>query len=94
MTTTTDRFEGSGSLQPEGGDASWPVEFSFVVRRTMVTRPGLPPAQGSATGRGTVSASDGTNLPDGFYRLDSRDGQRMRVQKLGGEWHILAPLIG
>lgn len=85
------RLEGEGSLQPEGGGEARPVKFSFAIRRTIVKRPGLPPAQGSADWRGIVSALDGTNLPEGFYRLGLPDGRRVRVQKLDFEWHMMAP---
>jgi hypothetical protein len=91
MTTYTERLEGSGSLQSEGGETK-PVKFSFVIRRRIATRPGLLPAPAGADGRGTVSAADGSYFPEGFYCLTLPDGQELRVQKLGGEWHILAPL--
>jgi hypothetical protein len=94
MTSTTERLEGSGSLEPASGGEAKPVKFSFVIRQTIVTRPGPPPAPGRAEGRGKVSATDGTYLPDGFYRLTLPDGRQIRVQNLGGEWHILAPLVG
>jgi hypothetical protein len=95
MTNAAGRFEGSGSLEPEGDGAAKAVKYSFVIRRAMApTRPGLPPAQASADWRGIVSASDGTNLDEGFYRLAISDGRRVRVQKLDFEWHILAPPFG
>jgi hypothetical protein len=94
MTNTPGRFEGSGSLEPIGGGEPRPVKYSFVIRRTMVTRPELPPAEAGADWRGIVAASDGTNLPEGFYRLAVSDGRRVRVQKLGFEWHMQAPPSG
>jgi hypothetical protein len=94
MTNAAGRFEGSGSLEPQDGGEARPVNFAFVIRRTAVTRPGLPPAQGSADWRGIISASDGTNFAEGFYRLGLTDGRRVRVQKLGFEWHILAAPFG
>jgi hypothetical protein len=90
----SDRFEGEGSLQPHDGGEAMPVKFAFAIVRTMVTRPGLPPAQAGATGRGIVLAADGTYLVEGFYRLALPDGRRIKVQKLGFEWHILASLGG
>lgn len=96
MTTTTYELEGSGALQPEsaGGVATKPVKYSFVIRQTIVTKPGLPAAPARADGRGTVSLDDGTSLPEGLYRLTLSDGKQIRVQNIGGQWHILAPLVG
>jgi hypothetical protein len=88
---TAGRFEGSGSLEPERGGAATPVKYSFVIRRMTATRPGLPPAQIGAAWRGIVAASDGTDFPEGFYRLAVPSGRQVRVQKLDFEWHVLAP---
>jgi hypothetical protein len=81
-------FAATGSLQSEGGEAK-PVKYSFVIQQTTVTRPDRPPASGPAGSRGTVSSLDGSYFSEGLYLLTLNDGQRVRVQNLGGEWRVL-----
>jgi hypothetical protein len=91
MSTSAEQLEGSGTLRPEAGDPGTAVTFTFNIRRAQLqSKPGLPPRPGRAQGRGSIVATDGRALLEGTYRLDTSNGQRMRVQKLGREWHILS----
>jgi hypothetical protein len=52
----------------------------------------LPAVQGRNSSIGSVSATDGASLPEGYYRLRT-DDERIRVKNNGlGQWTILAPL--
>ena len=93
MMAPVERFEGAGTLQPDGGGTTTPVpvKFAFVIVQTRrPTQPGLAPPPTRLDGRGTVTAASGT-FPDGFYRLRTPAGEEARVQKLGSEWYIVAP---
>lgn len=82
-------IEGDGMLR-DRNDTETAVHYSFRIRTTIVTRPGLPPTPGHSEGWGQVNAVDATHFPDGIYHITTSQGHRMRLQKLGHEWHILA----
>ncbi len=65
-TSTTERIQESAWLEPEGGGEARRLTVSFLIRREIVSRPGLPPAAGRTEGRGTVLAADGAHLREGF----------------------------
>jgi hypothetical protein len=91
MSTSIQEFEGSGTLSAAVGDPETSVTFAFNIRRTFLdSRPRLPPRPPKAQGRGTVVASDGRVLSEGIYHLLTSNGQQIRVQKLGPEWHMLS----
>jgi hypothetical protein len=91
MPTTTEQLEGSGTLRSEDGDPGTAVTFVFNIQRThLPSTPGMPPRGARAQARGAVVAADGRALSEGTYRLVISNGQQVRVQKLGPEWHILS----
>ena len=91
----TSQFEGIGTLQPaDASTAPVPVRFSFTIRQELRrTRPGLPPPPPRLDGRGEVRAATDANFAEGVYLLTLSNGQQQRVQRLGAEWMILAPLV-
>jgi len=89
-----ERLSGRGKLTrlSEPGIAL-PVTFDFQIERTIKHRPGLPIATGPITGRGSVIPVEGTaTTSEDFYELVTDDGQKFRVQLLGGVWHLLSPM--
>jgi len=92
---SSETFEGSGTVTPEGAapdTQAVPVEFSFNIEPKIGgarQRPGMPPPPHKLKGRGTVTATDGTRLSQGFYRLRTSAGVELRIQNLGTEWSIL-----
>jgi hypothetical protein len=88
---SVERLEGSGMLEPEGGGEAKRVNYSIAIVRPTVSRPGLPPATGPPHDRCRISASDGSHLPEGLYRLTLEDGRRVPIRNLGfNAWHIEA----
>jgi len=88
------QFEGAGTLQPaQASEAPVTVNFSFdISQEAGVSRPGLPPPPPRLHGHGDVRAPGGTTFAEGIYMLSLADGRQYRVQKLGADWIMLAPL--
>lgn len=85
-----ERLTGKGVLS--SGDTQWNVDYDFVINTSVVRKPGFPAVQGRSSSIGTVSATDGASLPEGYYQLRT-DDEYMRVKNNGlGQWTILAPL--
>jgi hypothetical protein len=91
MTTLMEQLKGSGMLLSDDRDPGTAATFTFNNRRTQLpSTPGMPPRGTRAQGRGAVVVTDRRAFSDGAYGLVTSDGQQMRVQKLGPEWHILS----
>jgi len=85
-----ERLTGNGVLS--SGDKQWNVEYDFVITTSVVRKPGFPAVQGRSSSIGSVSATDGASLPEGYYQLRT-DDEYLRVKNNGlGQWTILAPL--
>jgi len=85
-----ERLTGNGVLS--SGDKQWNVEYDFVITTSVVRKPGFPAVQGRSSSIGSVSATDGASLPEGYYQLRT-DDEHIRVKNNGlGQWTILAPL--
>jgi hypothetical protein len=84
-----ERLTGKGVLS--SGDKQWNVEYDFVITTSVVRKPGFPAVQGRSLSIGSVSATDGASLPEGFYQLRT-DDEHIRIKSNGiGQWTILAP---
>jgi hypothetical protein len=84
------QFDGDGTLRESNGTEA-AVHYSITVRTTTVRRGGgLPPVPGRSEGRGRISTTDGRHFAEGVYHLTTAQGDRMRLQKLGGDWYVLA----
>ena len=85
-----ERLTGKGVLS--SGDKHWSVDYDFVIHTSIVRKPGFPAVQGRNSSIGTVSATDGASIPEGYYQLRT-DDEHIRVKNNGlGQWTILAPL--
>jgi hypothetical protein len=85
-----ERLTGKGVLS--SGDKQWNVEYVFVITTSVVHKPGFPALQGRSSSIGSVSATNGASLPEGYYQLRT-DDEYIRVRNNGlGQWTILAPL--
>jgi hypothetical protein len=85
-----ERLTGKGVLS--SGDKQWNVEHDFVITTTVVRKPGFPAVQGRSSSIGSVSATDGAFLAEGYYQLRT-DDEHILVKNNGlGQWTILAPL--
>jgi hypothetical protein len=85
-----ERLTGKGVLS--SGDKQWNVEYDFVITTSVVRKPGFPAVQGRSSSIGSVSATGGASLPEGYYQLRT-DDEYIRVKNNGlGQWSILAPL--
>jgi hypothetical protein len=85
-----ERLTGKGVLS--SGDKQWNVDYDFVITTSVVPKPGFQAVQGRSSSIGSVSATDGASLPEGYYQLRT-DDEHIRVKNNGlGQWTILAPL--
>jgi len=85
-----ERLTGKGVLS--SGDKQWNVEYDFVITTSVVRKPGFPAVQGRSSSIGSVAATDGASLAEGYYQLRT-DDEYIRVKNNGlGQWTILAPL--
>ena len=85
-----ERLTGKGVLS--SGDKQWNVEYNFVITTSIVRKPGFSAVQGRSSSIGSVSATDGASLAEGYYQLRT-DDEHIRVKNNGlGQWTILAPL--
>jgi len=85
-----ERLTGKGVLSTD--DKHWSVDYEFVITTSIVRKPGFPAVQGRSSSIGSVSATDGAPLPEGYYQLRT-DDEYLRVKNNGlGQWTILAPL--
>lgn len=85
---------GTGTLSDEAG-AARAVHFHFEIMWELIPGPGGRSALGNARTRGgSVSADDGQPISEGIYRIVESNGKRLRVRKLGMQWHLLSPLTG
>ena len=85
-----ERLTGKGVLS--SGDKQWNVDYDFVITTSVVRKSGFPAVQGRSSSIGSVSATDGASLPEGYYQLRT-DDEHIRVKNNGlGQWTILAPL--
>jgi hypothetical protein len=85
-----ERLTGKGVLS--SGDKQWNVEYDFVITTSVVLKPGFPAVQGRSSSIGSVLATDGASLAEGYYQLRT-DDEHIRVKNNGlGQWTILAPL--
>jgi hypothetical protein len=85
-----ERLTGKGVLS--SGDMQWNVGYDFVITTSVVRKPGFPAVQGRSSSIGSVSATDGASLAEGYYQLRT-DDEHIRVKNNGlGQWTILAPL--
>jgi hypothetical protein len=85
-----ERLTGMGVLS--SGDKQWNVEYDFLITTSVVRKPGFPAVQGRSTSIGSVSATDGACLPEGYYQLRT-DDEHIRIKNNGlGQWTILTPL--
>lgn len=89
-----EELEGKGTLRRlEPPTAEWQVEYRFAIAMAIRQRTGFPRIGARLYSSGTVSASDGKVIPEGYYELTAQDGEILRVKNLGiGQWTILAPL--
>jgi len=86
-----ERLTGKGVLT--NGDQKWNVDYDFMITTSVIRKPSLPAVQGHSTSMGSVSATDGSLLPDGYYQLTAQDSEFIRVKNNGlGQWTILSPL--
>jgi hypothetical protein len=89
---SSETMEAAGTLQLTGGGPVIPVNYSLTFRRwTRPIRPGLPPVVGMG-GSAMIATKDGSLIPEGFYFLTTAQAEKVRMQKLGAGWHILARL--
>lgn len=72
-----ERLTGKGVLS--SGDKQWNVEYDFVITTSVVRKPGFPAVQGRSSSIGSVSATDGASLAEGYYQL--RTGRRAHPGK-------------
>lgn len=62
-----ERLTGKGVLG--SGDKERNVDYDFVITTSVVRKPGFPPVQGHSSSIGSVSATDGASLSEGYYQL-------------------------
>jgi hypothetical protein len=89
-----EELEGKGILRRlELPTEEWQVDYRFAIATAIRQRAGFPRVAARRYSSGTVSASDGKVIPEGYYELSAQDGETLRVKNLGlDQWAILAPL--
>ena len=90
MRSIEERLTGNGVLS--SGDNHWSADYDFVITTSIVRKPSFPAVQGRSSSIGSVLATDGASLPEGYYQLRT-DDEYIRVKNNGlGQWTIFAPL--